>query len=66
MAEVEKHAAANISRVLVGNKSDLEEKRDVYFMLLLNKGKNLRNITVFVSLRPQLKLATMLNKLSLS
>ena len=29
MAEVEKHAAANISRVLVGNKSDLEEKRDV-------------------------------------
>jgi GTPase SAR1 family protein len=29
MAEVEKHAAPNISRVLVGNKSDLEEKRDV-------------------------------------
>ena len=25
MAEVEKHAAANISRVLVGNKNDLEE-----------------------------------------
>lgn len=29
MAEVEKHAADNISRILVGNKSDLEDKRDV-------------------------------------
>ena len=29
MGEVEKHASPNITRVLVGNKSDLEEKRDV-------------------------------------
>lgn len=29
MAEVEKHAADNISRILVGNKSDLYDKRDV-------------------------------------
>ena len=29
MAEVEKHAADNISRILVGNKCDLEDKRDV-------------------------------------
>merc|ERR1711957_55675 len=29
MSEVEKHAADNISRILVGNKCDLEDKRDV-------------------------------------
>ena len=29
MAEVEKHASDNISRILVGNKCDLEEKRAV-------------------------------------
>jgi len=29
MNEVEKHASANISRILVGNKSDLEENRQV-------------------------------------
>jgi GTPase SAR1 family protein len=29
MAEVEKHAADNISRILVGNKCDLESQRQV-------------------------------------
>merc|ERR1712166_1663642 len=29
MSEVEKHAADNISRILIGNKCDLEDKRDV-------------------------------------
>jgi GTPase SAR1 family protein len=31
MAEVEKHASDNISRILVGNKCDLESKRAVSF-----------------------------------
>ena len=31
MAEVEKHASDNISKILVGNKGDLEEKRAVSF-----------------------------------
>ena len=31
MAEVEKHASDNISRILVGNKSDLEGQRQVFF-----------------------------------
>lgn len=31
MAEVEKHAADNISRILVGNKCDLESQRQVTF-----------------------------------
>jgi GTPase SAR1 family protein len=29
MSEVEKHASDNVSRILVGNKCDLEDKRDV-------------------------------------
>jgi GTPase SAR1 family protein len=31
MAEVEKHASDNISRILVGNKCDLESQRQVTF-----------------------------------
>jgi GTPase SAR1 family protein len=29
MSEVDKHASENISRILVGNKKDLEDKREV-------------------------------------
>lgn len=31
MGEVEKHASDNISRILVGNKSDMENQRQVSF-----------------------------------
>ena len=37
MNEVEKHASDNISRILVGNKSDMEEARQVSF----DEGKEL-------------------------
>ena len=29
MSEVDRHASENISRILVGNKKDLEEKREI-------------------------------------
>ena len=31
MSEVDKHASENISRILVGNKVDLEDKREVTY-----------------------------------
>jgi Ras-related protein Rab-1A len=37
MAEVDKHANENISRILVGNKKDLEDQRQVPY----NEGKDL-------------------------
>ena len=37
MSEVDKHANENITRILVGNKKDLEDKREIPF----NEGKDL-------------------------
>ena len=31
MAEIDKHASDNVSRILIGNKSDLESQRQVSF-----------------------------------
>ena len=55
MGEVEKHAQDNISRILVGNKCDLEDQRAVS----VEEGRSWLNTSTFASLRPLPKTAKM-------